>query len=651
MGAWDKYDKEKKNKKSAWAKYDKADVVKTSFKERLTGSPTQQRDGSFKANTGVLPFMGEVGKNLYNIVTGSPDKLGQTLGQSIAVNRGDFDALNEANLRKEDLKLQLVKKINESKNAGRDITRLVDAYNNLLQGGGDTIQSLAPKSQISNKQALSEVLNVGTSALGVGALSSGKAGLAGGKAAISSFQLAKKGAMKEVVKGMTSKEIMQNLAKEIAVNTGIGYGFDVSSNLEKDKKGAAIFKPGLATAFSALGTGALGGQEAGRIQRANSAARIAAKFDVPYKVPDAGTPPVGYFKAIPERATPERSPAIELPEPGILKAGEDLRNPPVKQQPEIPKTRLEIKANAFNSKKDFITSERKLINIINDTNKATAKFGRKNVVEPLKLTDNQLGDIWEKAHATPKQQGLPPLPKETTTPKQTPKQEAPTPKFNKEGFRPVQEGEILPNGYTTKMNVSTGEQMTNAPFKDTPPASKSEVPLRTKEETFKKEADTIDEKAQFETNNDPLKVDSINLKAEGEKADKYIETFGVDKARRVALKLDGEPEGVRASAVLSKLKNKAIKDNNYELAAELAVSDARKMSSQEINLAKLEDPNSFDLAVKEISEARRSNRNTVVKLNEKSEINSISNKLRKAIGDATLDNLSIRKLAAKLICK
>lgn len=35
-----------------------------------------------------------------------------------------------------------------------------------------------------------------------------------------------------------------------------------------------------------------------------------------------------------------------------------------------------------------------------------------------------------------------------------------------DGFRPVQKGEILPNGYTTKMDVNTGEQLTNAPTPD-----------------------------------------------------------------------------------------------------------------------------------------------------------------------------------------
>lgn len=37
--------------------------------------------------------------------------------------------------------------------------------------------------------------------------------------------------------------------------------------------------------------------------------------------------------------------------------------------------------------------------------------------------------------------------------------------YDKEGFRPVTENEILPIGYTTKMNFSTGKNITNAPHK------------------------------------------------------------------------------------------------------------------------------------------------------------------------------------------
>lgn len=60
------------------------------------------------------------------------------------------------------------------------------------------------------------------------------------------------------------------------------------------------------------------------------------------------------------------------------------------------------------------------------------------------ITRSQLTDQWNKAQVPP------------------------VPFVDAQGFRPVQPNEILPNGFTTKMNVATGEQMTNAPHKEIP---------------------------------------------------------------------------------------------------------------------------------------------------------------------------------------
>lgn len=45
--------------------------------------------------------------------------------------------------------------------------------------------------------------------------------------------------------------------------------------------------------------------------------------------------------------------------------------------------------------------------------------------------------------------------------------ETPKNQFDSEGFRPVNPDEVLPNGYTTKMNQTTGETLTNAPYSKT----------------------------------------------------------------------------------------------------------------------------------------------------------------------------------------
>ena len=47
------------------------------------------------------------------------------------------------------------------------------------------------------------------------------------------------------------------------------------------------------------------------------------------------------------------------------------------------------------------------------------------------------------------------------------------PKVEEPGFREVLKDEILPSGYTTKLDITTGKQMTNAPSKTTQPKSKT----------------------------------------------------------------------------------------------------------------------------------------------------------------------------------
>lgn len=512
---------------------------KTSFKERLTGTPTKNYDNTYKANTGILPFLAEIPKTLVSGTVGT----GKILGESMAVNRGDFDALNKANQNTEDIKLALVKKIIENKKSGKDNTKLINEYNRL--NPSDTIKSLAPNSQVSNLEALGNVGMMGIEATGLSSLArSAKA-----------FGYIGKEAEKQFVKNLTAKELKKRLAAEVAFNTAQGYGTDVAMKAQQDKKD---FSPGIGTALGFGATLLVGNQQLNKTLNEQSAARIAAKKAQTFNIPEAGTPP------LPKQL---EAPSIKLPAKGILEGQQKLREGFPKQ-------------------------------VVNQTTTQFPKI-------------------------------------------ETPSVES-KPQFDSQGFRKVETGEVLPNGYTTKMNQTTGETMTNAPIKET-----QTQPVKNLNEEF----DNIEKQAQQEINNKPLEVDSINLKAEGEKAKVAINTLGKEKARRIALGIDEAPNGVRAGAIHSELTNIAKKEGDYELGAELANSDIFKPSSQEINLAKNREPNSFYWNVKDIIESRRKNRNIVIKLNEKSEINNISKRLRETIDSISLDNLSIKKLAAKLICK
>jgi len=59
-----------------------------------------------------------------------------------------------------------------------------------------------------------------------------------------------------------------------------------------------------------------------------------------------------------------------------------------------------------------------------------------------------------------------------------------TKQYDTQGFRPVGKDEIISNGYTTKMNTQTGEQLTNAPYVE-PPIKTKKGDIAQQEEVFK----------------------------------------------------------------------------------------------------------------------------------------------------------------------
>jgi hypothetical protein len=591
----------------------------TSWKERFTGTPTKQYNGTYTANTGIIPVAKEVGRSLFQGTVGT----GESLGQSISVNRGDFDALNKANEEKSTIKLNLVKKINDNKKLGRDNTALIKVYNS-MSGPDDTIQTLAPATTKSKGQVLGELGLMAAGLLGAGTMSASAKGLGyvGGK--VEQAALAK----------LTAKQLKNNLIKDVALNTGVGYGSDVSRNFADGKTGPGAFKPGLGTVAGFALPGLLGNANMNKILKQQSDARIASKYAQEFKIPDAVP---GRFDSVkPAKITDaiynpkEVTPKLDI----NIQPGARFITPEVK-----PSNPVELRATKAKTKQDFINNE--------------VGFFTRTKQTPTPAIMKQMDNAWEKMHPKPVQETIPKTPRtnpinkglnQADQPNIAPGQ-AEIPKYDAEGFRPVKEGEILPNGYTTKMNTQTGEQVTNAPFKDTPT---QEIP---KEQSFKNSVDEITQRAEQESTNSPLEVDSINLKAEGEKAKSYIGIFGKDKAKRVAMGIDSAPDGVKAGAIHSELTNQAIKEGDYVLAKDLATSDVFKPSAQEINLAKNREPNSFYWAVKDINDTLRKKRNIVSKMNEKSEINNIADKIRKSIEGVQLDNLSIKKLAASLICK
>jgi len=572
----------------------KQNDVPTSWKERLTGTPTKLKDGTYKANTGVLPFLAEVPKTLVSGTIGT----GKTLGESMAVNEGAFDNLNKANLETENIKLALVKKIIENKKLGKDNTKLIKEYNRLYPS--DSIESLAPNSQISNLEALGNIGMLATEVTSPSAIA--RSGTA--------FGYLGKEAGKEALKTLTKEQLKKQLIKEIAFNTAQGYITDVSMNAQNNK---VDFKPGIGTALGFGLTGLVGNQAYNKTLNEQSAARIEKKLNQGFNIPAAGTKFDNAFRSKQTFADNLKNQEVNInPKNNIL---DDGFTPGTDKTPNInmnegafvptpkaePKSILEGRAFVNPNKNDFIGQE------IQRLQKAGAKIPSN--------AQKIASEAWDRMHPIADTSKIKNIPTES----------------------PVNKG----------LNET---QITDTPKIDQPGVNPQET-IQPTPKSLNESVDEIEVKAQEEINNDPLKVDSINLKAEGEKAKVVINSVGTEKARRIALGIEEPPRGVRAGAVHSELVNMAYKNGDHELGAELAMSDIFKPSAQEINLARNREPNNFYWVVKDIADARRNGRNAVVKMNEKTEINSIANKLRKTIETTVLDNMSIRKLAAKLICK
>lgn len=266
----------------------KVQPVKPTFKQKLTGGPIKQNDGSFKANTGFFPVVKEV----FNTLNEGTIGVGKTLGQAISVNRGDFDELNNINLRNQDNLTALTKTILQNRKLGKDTKGLEDAWNyaNEQLGNKDTIESLAPNSQDSAKKVTGNILLMAAGMVGAGEIA------VGGKSGV---LLARK-AIKAKLSAQLGSEVIKTQLKKGAFNTAVGYGVDVGLNLLQDKKGGDMFKPGIGTLLGGgvsafTGVGAVRAANKLAPELINSRALARANFG---PIPEAGTPPPGFINPL-----------------------------------------------------------------------------------------------------------------------------------------------------------------------------------------------------------------------------------------------------------------------------------------------------------------------------------------------------------------
>jgi len=495
-----------KSGKSLYSKFkEEQNLVKPTIRQRMVGEPVKQKDGTYKATTGVTDALSGLP------IVGAFTRLGKTLGETKAYN--ELDDTTREYLMKTGGTEDVVPDINRSK-----LSIAADAVEAGVDAATGGISSIYRK----------------------GAYQTGK--------------LASKEAIKQLDSKLSPSQIMKLFGMDTAVNTAGGYAFDVAQNANEGKTGVETFKPGIGTAGALLLSSLLGGRSAAQLQDANSATRIAEKQAQKFNIPEAGTPPVGYFKALPERATPPRSPAIELPAPGILKAGEDIRNPKPTILPETPKSPIIKKAESFNSRQDFINSERAAINRSKEINKG--KFTKGVISEIPTTTDKQLGKIWDEAHATPKQPGTPPIPRQVID-------------------QPVMQPSPSVNSTLTAKGISEAPSVESIPETPIQPKVNTETP-EVKQQRFRKEEETFTkdfpdyEKGTFKKWSSEL--DNISRDE--------LESVAKGGAKTT-------PTTVPEGAYLSRMKNIADEEGNIKLINELSDSHVISKGAQTTVSAKM----------------------------------------------------------------
>lgn len=477
-----------KSGKSLYSKFkEEQNLVKPTLRQRMVGEPVKQKDGTYKATTGVTDVLSGLP------IVGAFTRLGKTLGETKAYN--ELDDTTREYLMKTGGTEDIVPDINRSK-----LSVAADAVEAGVDAATGGISSIYRK----------------------GAYQTGK--------------LASHEAIKLLDSKLSPSQIMKLFGMDTAVNTAGGYAFDVAQNANEGKTGVETFKPGIGTAGALLLSSLLGGRSAAQLQDANSATRIAEKQAQTFNIPEAGTPPVGYFKALPERATPPRSPAIELPAPGILKAGEDIRNPKPTILPETPKSPIIKKAESFNSRQDFINSERAAINRSKEINKG--KFTKGVISEIPTTTDKQLGKIWDEAHASPKQPATPTIPRRVID------QPSTQPLNSQES---VLQGKAQMETPSVKTTPETPNTATKTPDFEAKVADGAEV--------LRKSAPESVEGGNHETYSRLVNEDLV---------------ANPEKAKRIALGQETPTNGVPSDAYYSIVANQAEKNGDINLLKEMS---------------------------------------------------------------------------------
>lgn len=210
-------------------------------------------------------------------------------------------------------------------------------------------------------------------------------------------------------------------------------------------------------------------------------------------------------------------------------------------------------------------------------------------------------------------------------------------KATQDGFRPVEESEVLPNGSTTKMDFGTGKNMTDAPF-----GKEAEGKFRSEYEKAKTEGSkpskvgqNIQEKAieagltkGFEGT---AEYDPITIKNQAARIAPFIED--TDRVMRILKGQENLPEGIRGGAFIKAVEDYGEKTRNAELLDVLSNShftSETSLHAQEQRLLRERNPNSVVAKKQEIEGTRKAKSEKVKGATKKREITKAKTEAKKA---------------------
>ena len=175
----------------------------------------------------------------------------------------------------------------------------------------------------------------------------------------------------------------------------------------------------------------------------------------------------------------------------------------------------------------------------------------------------------------------------TITAPATPKAEPKTTVFDKNGFRPVEKDEILPNGYTTKINTETGEQLTNAPVKEktfsnqkgepnfTYKKTETETPKTSKFASEDLSKTTPEEKATIQEKlKDYTKIEQKPFEEESNKIQKYVDSFKNKDELYSEVKNGEYPKDLEPGGLFNKMIEIATKNKDFNDVADFIKQQA-----------------------------------------------------------------------------